>query len=147
MNDEQIDRMSADEKSAWIETLSDDEWKILWAPAAGKYGLVLAAQIKSLLLKPGATAHSRMNLLQALHRIPDSFVSADAIATIAPACATARQMFSELMTLPNYQVPALFWRQEPFSSFAALNPSLLDAIKLCNFHPHPRVGPDDRLAH
>jgi hypothetical protein len=143
MTDGEIDELSPAERSAWMASLSDDEWAILHTPVGYLSMLLTAAFTKHTLARCEMTAGDRLRLLEGLANLVDARFSAAALAVIEPACDTAVAMIMEAHSLDtegshgaaSYR---LLTSWSVFGHFVRLNPSLLAAIRLMTWTPPER---------
>jgi len=82
MTADQIAGMSAEEHSAWIESLDEDEAIVLHTPVGFRYMLVAIADVKVVLSKK-IPAEYRLKFLEFLKGHEDMF-TAEAIAAVEP---------------------------------------------------------------
>jgi hypothetical protein len=141
ITDEQIDRQSGDERSAWLASLNEDESAIVHTPDGHKYTLVFVSLVKRLLVDEMEPAY-RLRFLEWLDKCADTWLRPDMVAVIEPMCADGYEMVREAQKLGAGKMFDVFARWEVFNAFVALNPSILAAIKL----PPPgwERGPDRR---
>ena len=132
-----IDKMTSDEHSAWLDSLSDDDRMIVFMPEGYLSELIIISQLKRALATEGATVAERMEFLEGLSGLAREPLTAEAVAAVAPACDAAIKMIHEAMTLNTNDMWRLIGRFDVFSEFARLNPSLLAAVKLCDVNCPP----------
>jgi hypothetical protein len=115
--------------SSWLGRLSPEEQWDAYLPCGYWYDLVVASQIKRLLQRE-MPADLRLRFLELLNRKASGLVTMEAIAAIQPACDAAMAMIEELEPLSIADKCRVMRRIEVFDAHIALNPSILDAVKL-----------------
>jgi hypothetical protein len=104
---------------------------IIQSPTGWLYTLVAASLAKRRVEAPGLLIPDRLRLLEGLGKLSGGSVTAAAVAHVAPACATAEAMADAA----GYNLD-VFGTCDVFREFARLNPSLLEALRLCgSFYP------------
>jgi hypothetical protein len=114
---------------------SDDEL-CLHVPDGEKWSLIVAALTKRTLQIPGIKAADRLDLLERLNKLTNSYFTADLLAGISPMCDTAYAIFKEARSLDPPQDEThcaasfnVLATPSVFRHFVQLNPSMLAAIK------------------
>jgi hypothetical protein len=126
---EQINRLSSEERAAWLASLNDDETAIVHVPTGHRYTLVIISETKRWLAHELSAAH-RLRFLEFLDRCTDNVLTAEAIASVEPMCDEAYEMVKEARKLGADKALDVFARWDVFNAFIALNPSILIAIKM-----------------
>jgi len=134
MTRDELAQLSSDERSAWLDSLSDDEDLVASTPPGYRYTLVVLSEAKRALLSDLPSEH-RLKILEHLDRRTDTF-TAEAIAQIEPMCDEAHEIFQEAQKLGASKALDVFARWEVFNAFVALNPTLLTAIKMSGGREH-----------
>jgi hypothetical protein len=116
------------EHCAWIDSLSPDETLILHTPAGHRYTLVVIADIKRV-LQAEFPAEYRLQFLEFLDRQSAGW-GAETIASITPMCDAGAEIEREARKLGSKQALDAFAKFDVFSAFCALNPSLLEALRM-----------------
>jgi hypothetical protein len=122
------------EHCAWLDSLTGDEYRIVHTPVGHLMSLAYIAHFKYALTTLSMEAHERLRFLNYIAGCVDGPITADAVAAIEPACATAVQMLHELNKVPRGQAPRTFQDGDVFRLLSRLNPSLLRALELCQRH-------------
>ena len=105
--------------------------------------MAYVAHFKYALIALPMAAHERLRFLNSIASCIQGPVTAAAIAAIEPACAAAVQMLHELNKVPRGQTTRAFQDGDVFRLLTRLNPSLLRALELCQWHspvPQKRVA-------
>jgi hypothetical protein len=123
-----------DEHRAWLSSLKGNDWRMVYMPIGHLYNLAIISHMKYLLLNWEMTAHERLKTLDVIALCTDGPIIDEAVAAIEPCCETGREMFNELNSLPIEKQTMAFDDGDVFRILARLNPSLLRALELCEFH-------------
>jgi hypothetical protein len=125
------------EHCAWIDSLGPDETLILHAPNGWRYTLVIISDLKRMLASTIPTEH-RLRFLEFLDNHSNDWPP-EIIASIAPMCDAGAEIMSEAHKLGDKMLDKIAeW--DVFSTFCALNPSLLEALRMrgsMRVYPHP----------
>jgi hypothetical protein len=112
-----------------------------------KWSFIIAALTKRTLQIPSIKPAERLDLLERLNKLTDSYFTADMLAGISPMCDTGYAIFKEARTLDPPQDEThcdasfnVLATPSVFRHFAQLNPSIMAAIK------HNAGGRQDRHA-
>ena len=116
------------EHCAWIDSLNADETLILHAPAGYRYTLVEISDLKRV-LQAEIPAEYRLQFLEFLDRESARW-GEEIIASIAPMCDAGAEIVREARKLGSKQALDAFAKFDVFSAFCALNPSLLEALRM-----------------
>lgn len=122
------------EHSAWLASLTGDEYRIVHTPIGHLFNIAFVSFLKQGLLTIEMTAGNRLSVLDVIARVVDGPVTAKAIAAIEPADTVGLQMMREIMRLPVERQVNAFSDGDVFRLMARLNPSLLQALRLCVYH-------------
>jgi hypothetical protein len=131
MTNQQLDQLSQAERSAWIESLSEDESAILYCSIGHRYTLVFVALVKHMLAMD-IPPNYRLEYLGWLDRRDEAWLSPQIIAAIEPMCEDGYELLREAMKLGHKKGFDTIASWEVFNAFVALNPSLLTAIKMAS---------------
>jgi hypothetical protein len=129
ITNEQIDRQSGDERSAWIDSLNEDESAILHCPIGRRYTFVFISLVKQLLADKDLPPDYRLKYLEWLDRRDEPWESPQIISAIEPMCDDGYLLLRETMKLGPKKGFDTIASWEVFNTFVALNPSILTAIK------------------
>jgi hypothetical protein len=129
MTDEQIHRLSYEERDAWLASLNDDENAIVHTPFGHRCTLVMVSIIKRILAAEISTSY-RLQFLEWLDKIGREWMSPESVALIEPMCDAGYEMVSEAQKLGAKKALDVYAKHEVFSAFVALNPSLLTVLKM-----------------
>jgi hypothetical protein len=124
-----------EEHDAWLESLEGDEYRIVYMPVGHLFSLANVAFFKYALLNVRMTAGEQLKFLNGIASAVHGPVTAEAVEAIEPACNTALQMLIELNKIPRGERVSAFQEGDVFRILARLNPSLLRALELCQWHP------------
>jgi hypothetical protein len=102
-------------------------------PCGYQYDLVLVSQIKRL-LQDDMPIDLRARLLELIAKRARGVITMEAVAAIQPAPHAAMAMLDEMSKLSIQDKENVMRRPEIFEAHIALNPSILNAIKLCRDH-------------
>jgi hypothetical protein len=127
MTGDGISKLSDEERDAWLKSLSEDENIILHTPIGLRYILVSIAEVKWF-LSEDIPAEYRLKFLEFIDSHTDLFTP-EAIALVEPMNAEGRELIKEARKLGNKWLDVVA-RWEVFNAFIALNPSMLDALKM-----------------
>jgi hypothetical protein len=116
------------EHVAWIDSLNADETLILHTPVGYRYTLVEISDLKRV-LQVEIPAEFRLRFLEFLDRQSAEW-GAETIASIAPMCDAGAEIVREARKLGSKQALDTFAKFDVFSAFCALNPSLLEALRM-----------------
>ena len=122
------------EHCAWLDSLVGDEYRIVFTPIGHLYSLATVSHLKYMLLNFKMTSQDRLRALEVIGMCTHGLVTKAAVAAIDPCCETGRQMFKELDSLPIEKRTQAFSDGAVFRLLAKLNPSLLRALALCEWH-------------
>jgi hypothetical protein len=138
MANEQLKGLSDQERSAWLDSMNEDETAIVGCAVARRFTLVFISLVKNLLAGELPTEY-RLKFLQWLDRRNEPWESPQVIAAIEPMCDDGYQLLREAMKLGAKKGFDVIASWEVFNAFVALNPSLLTAIKMGRgYHPPAR---------
>ena len=90
------------------------------------------------------TAEQRLKTLEVIALCVHGLLTEEAAAAIEPCCETGRKMFQELNSLPMEKRSRAFDTGDVFRLLANLNPSLLSALRLCQFNESVPDQPRNR---
>src|SRR5262245_7538301 len=119
-----------EERTQWLASLSPDEDLIVQTPVGHRTQLILISVFKRTLLQDDLEPHHRLELLEFLDGL---CVSPAAIAAVEPASSAFLAVVTEALRVdPADMAPgfAILDRLETFRILAAMNSSLLTAIRL-----------------
>jgi hypothetical protein len=116
------------EHCAWIDAMSPDEKLILYSPVGNRYTLVLISEAKRALTAE-LPVELRLRFLEFLDSLPDVW-PAEIIASIAPMCDAAAEIMHEARKLGPQKAFDKCAEWDVFNAFVALNPSLLEALRM-----------------
>jgi hypothetical protein len=122
------------EHCAWLDSLTGDDYRMIYLPSGHLQNLAYVAYFKYALLNVSMTADQQIKFLDCIAGMVYGPVTAEAIEAIQPACATAIEMLHELNKIHLSQRCRAFEKGNMFRILAELNPSLLTALRLCQFH-------------
>jgi hypothetical protein len=122
------------EHSAWLDSLTGNEWRMVYTPSGHLQNLAYIAYFKHALLNFKLTADFQLKLLEHINSCVYGLVTAEAVAAIEPSCDVGAEMLSELNKVPRSEVSRAFREGDVFRLLAKLNPSLLRALELCQFN-------------
>ena len=97
ITNDHLSKFSPDERSAWIDSLSEDESAILYCPIAHRYTLVFISLVKQLLAEEDLPAHYRLKYLEWLDKRNEPWESPQIISAVEPMCAEGYQLLRETM--------------------------------------------------
>lgn len=97
-------------------------------PNGYMYTLVLASRTKRVLQAKGLPEESRLEFLNHLENMIDTWLTPEMIAAIEPMDDRGEQMASEIMKVGPKKALDLYAKS--FVAFAALNPSLIGVLKM-----------------
>ena len=126
MTQEQLDGLSAEQRAAWIASLSEDQQAILAAPSGYRYTLVAIAEAKWA-LSGEIPQEYRLRFLKFLEFCEGTF-SREAIVAVQPMPDEGREITKEARKLGDKWLDAVA-RWEVFNAFVLMNPSMLVALK------------------
>jgi hypothetical protein len=130
--DHEIDAMKHEERCAWLDSLNADEEAIVYTPVGYRSTMAVVAWIKHGLMTEEMSANARLELLEGLAGLVDGAFSPAALAAIQPAGDVDAQMIRETFAVDDIgKTFDLLGSVEVFSHLAQLNPSLLEAIRIC----------------
>jgi hypothetical protein len=118
-----------EDQSAWQATWNDDEKLLAHTPPGYWISLIEIAQIKRTLLSE-MPADLRLRFLNCLHERVHGPITLEAMQRIEPACDVAMKMLNEMRILNSNDRHKLLMRWNVMSSFVALNPSIMTAIRM-----------------
>ncbi|MCX7313807.1 MAG: hypothetical protein NTV56_19335 [Alphaproteobacteria bacterium] len=122
---------TSDEHSAWLDNLKGDERLIVHAPVGHVHTILIASTVKRA-LQYSMTLRMRSDFLEGLERLIDGRVITEKVmAAIKPADDVSFAMIREADALPVFKKYEVLASVEVFGALAKLNPSLLDALRLC----------------
>jgi len=116
-----------DEHSAWLASLSADEALIVHSPIGYLYTLVFLSELKRILKSEMPTKY-RLRFLEFIDSRSDEWPP-EIIAILEPMCDAGAEIMAEAHKLGKKQLDKIA-EFEVFSAFAALNPSLLVALRM-----------------
>jgi hypothetical protein len=132
----QLAAMTQEQHAAWIDGMTEDERLVVNVPVGYLCSMVIVSHIKRALVSCKMSVGLRLRMLELLNANVDLYFTEAALAAIEPACDTAVEMIHECLKVDegNPRIGKGFdllasW--EVFGHLIKLNPSLLDAIKLC----------------
>jgi hypothetical protein len=137
ITDEEIYRLSPEERHAWIASLNEDETAVLHCSDGNRYTLVFVSLLKRLLADEMEPSY-RFRFLSWLDKCGDNWLTPEKIAAVHPMCDDGHDMFCEAKKLGPGKMFDVFARWEVFNAFVALNPSLLTAIKMPRAYQYKR---------
>jgi hypothetical protein len=123
--------------AAWLASLSDDERLIVHMPPGYQFELVFIAYAKRVLEHDPLSVGQRLQLLEFLESRADGFFGPAAVAAIAPASSPFAAIVDEALRpdrdpkqngMPSFHI---LTNLEVLSNLLQLNPSLIQAIRLC----------------
>jgi hypothetical protein len=123
------------EHEAWLTSLTGDEFRMTHMPVGHLMTLAYIAHFKYAVTAVPMGAHERLRFLDFIARSIAGPITAEAVAAIEPSCKTALQMLHELNKVPRGQTTRAFRDGDVFRLLSRLNPSLLRALELCQWHP------------
>jgi hypothetical protein len=128
------------EHVAWIDSLNADEKLILHAPVGWRYTLIVISDLKRMLASEIPTQY-RLRFLEFLDKHSAEWPP-EIIAIIAPMCDAGAEIMSEANKLGDKRLDKIAeW--DVFKAFCALNPSLLEALRMRqNVRIYSRIGID-----
>ena len=133
------ERMNQQEHAVWWASLTPDEKMIAFVPPGYMYELVLIAYFKGELGKGNLTPAGAVDRLEYLDGVANNYLTPAAIAAVSPGGDEFMGIVADALKLDLgskggfASLDALScW--EAFTGLIKLNPSLLDAIRLCE-HP------------
>jgi hypothetical protein len=126
---DQLRRMSSEESSAWLDSLSADDSLIVGCPVGKRYTLVFVSIVKRLLAQEMSPAY-RLKFLEWLGKCGDTWLSPATIGIVEPMCDQGDEMVREARKLGAKKMLDVVGQFDVFSAFVSLNPSLLTAIKI-----------------
>jgi hypothetical protein len=140
----EISAFTDEQRRAWQASWSHDESAIAHTPTGHRYTMIIAAYVKRLLVTPAArfTANDQLKMLEGLASLIGTYFTADALAAIDPACDVFMSMVDEAKRANKdpkrcNESFEILTSWEVFNHLVRLNPSLLEAIKIC----HQRHAP------
>jgi hypothetical protein len=122
---QQISEMSDAQRSAWIDSLTEDESEILHCPQTSKCVLVFISLLKQL-LADDIPASYRLKFLQWLDRRNDWWCSLEIIAAIDPMCDDGHELLRETMKLGHKKGFDTLGSWEVFNAFVCAQPESVD---------------------
>jgi hypothetical protein len=122
------------EHCAWLDSLTGDEYRIVYMPRGYLFNLAVISSLKYALLNVKMTAHLRLQTLDTIAGCVFGPVTEEAVVAIEPACETGGKMLREIHSLPVEKQTSAFDKGNVFRLLAKLNPSLLRALELCQWH-------------
>jgi hypothetical protein len=132
------DDMSAEEHSAWWDSLSDEQKMIAYVPSGYKHILLAIALTKRVLTTCKMKAGEKLQVLEKLNGLTDGYITPEMLAMIEPMSDTEYEMLNEARSLDQPDDKAgrasfdVLTSPDVFEHFVRLNPSLLAAIKFHN---------------
>ena len=135
LTNKEIDAFTNEERTAWIDAMSEDERMVLYTPLGYRSDMVFVSTIKRALTMQKPTTAQQLEMLEALGKMVDRYFTAEAVAAIKPICETGAQIVHEAKqtdrTEHRIESFMLLGSWEVFNHLLALNPSLMEAIRLC----------------
>jgi hypothetical protein len=119
------------EHCAWLDSLTGDEYRIVYMPCGYLFNLADVSRWKHALLTVEMTSGERLKILDGIAQCVYGPVTAEAIAVIEPACDTGRKILEEISSLDVTEQSRAFNDGDVFRLLLKLNPSLLRALELC----------------
>jgi hypothetical protein len=102
--------------------------------------MIIAAYVKRILIMPEVklTPNEQLQALRSLNAMVDLTFTAEALQAIEPACDTFMEMVDEAMKADKDRKRCnesftILTSEEVFDNLTRLNPSLIEARKLCGF--------------
>jgi hypothetical protein len=141
MTNEQLKGLSEQERSAWLDSMNEDERAIAFSAVGRRYTLVFISLVKNILAEE-LPAEYRLRFLQWLDRRNEPWESPQIIAAIEPMCEDGYQLLRETMKLGPKKYLDVIASWEVFNAFVVLNPSLLTAIKMGAGYYSPARQPE-----
>jgi hypothetical protein len=126
---DQIHRLSGEERGAWLSSLDADQTLIAHCVPGHRYTLVFVSIVKRLLTQDMPAAY-RLKFLEWLGKCGDTRFTPDAIGVVEPMCDQGDEMVCEARKLGVKKMLDVFAQFHVFNAFVSLNPSLLKAIKI-----------------
>ncbi len=135
----EIDAFTHEQRSAWLDSMTEDEREICYSPPGFRYTLIIASFLKYMLTRISMTTEERVKHLERLNGLVDDSVvglTEEGLAAIQVPCDTSIEIISAAMDVDRSDKPPfresfkLLTSWEVFNHLVALNPSLLAAIKL-----------------
>ncbi len=120
-----------------IDNTMEAEWINL--PCGYWYELVLISAIKRL-LQDDMPLEFRARFLELLNKKARGLISMEAVAAVSPAPDAAIAMLDEMKNLSIEDKFKVMRRLDVFEAHIALNPSIMEAIKLCQHHSAPEYS-------
>lgn len=134
------------EHSAWLDSLTGDDYRMVYMPAGHLFNLAEVSYWKRTLIKTEMDAGLRLKILQHFGEYVFGPVTAEAVAAIEPCCDTGAAMLQEIQSLDVNRQTSAFMKGDVFRLLAKLNPSLLVALRLCMWNDRvpeqPRMRAD-----
>jgi hypothetical protein len=122
---------STEDHAAWQSTWNDDERMLAHFPPGYWQDLVEIAQIKRLLSNE-MPPDLRLRFLKTMNDRAHGILTVEALQRVEPACDTAMQMLDRMKALSDSDRRRLLQRWNVMAAFIKLNPSILEAIRLCS---------------
>jgi hypothetical protein len=122
------------EHCVWLDSLTGDDYRIVYMPPGHLFTLAMVSTIKRGLLEWEMTADERLKLLEAIASSVNGSITAEAVEALEPCCDTGATMLAEINSLPIDGRTGAFIEGDVFHLLAKLNPSLLTALRLCVWH-------------
>jgi hypothetical protein len=111
----------------------EDESLVVNLPSGHYYDFVLVSEIKRL-LQEDMPLEFRARFLELLSNRARGLITMEAVAAVKPASDAAIAMLDALAHLSIEDKCKVMRRIEIFNAHIALNPSIINAIKLCRHH-------------
>lgn len=116
------------EHCSWLDSLNADEKLIVQTPAGHRYFLIVISNLKRMLASEIPTQY-RLRFLEFLDNHSNDWPP-EIIASIAPMCDAGAEIVGEAQKLGAKQALDAFAKFDIFSAFCALNPSLVEALRM-----------------
>jgi hypothetical protein len=122
-----------DDHAAWQSTWNDDEHSLAHTPPGYWDTLVDISLIKRV-LQDEMTPGLRLRFLEVLNKLVHGHLTLEAMQVVEPACNTAMKMLDEMKQLEIGDKLRLMSKWNVIAAFCNLNKSIIEAIKLFDFH-------------
>jgi hypothetical protein len=130
------------EHCAWLNSLNADQNLIVHSPVGHRYTLVIISELKRMLMAETLPTGARHRFLEFLNDHSDVWPP-EIIASIEPMCDAGAEIVREARKLGASKALDKYAEFDVFNAFCALNPSLLEALRMRdNIHWRPGDGRD-----
>jgi hypothetical protein len=143
----EIAAFTEEQRLAWHESWNEDERAVAHTSPGHRWGMVLASYLKRILIMPEAklTANEQIRVLEFLAGIVDTVFDSEALAAIEPACDTAMDIVRTAMGADTDRKRInesfdILTSWEVFWHLVRLNPSLLEAVRICQRRGVPPIA-------